>query len=139
MSDLRCGGCEDDACSDARIIRSQSALLLRTLRLNCLTTAYADLWAELYDDAWRDDALGRATGPASPPSSDVGPTWERDTPLRTEYERRAALVEIDALVAVWLGMDEDALDGHLPGRASRSSATTRTITWFDANGRKLAG
>ena len=27
----------------------------------------------------------------------VTPTWQRDTPLRTEYARRAALVEIDAL------------------------------------------
>ncbi|MFI2354548.1 hypothetical protein ACH5AG_07635 [Streptomyces anulatus] len=28
------------------------ALLLRTLRLNCLTTAYADLWQDLYDPTW---------------------------------------------------------------------------------------
>ena len=47
--------------------------------------------------------------PGLPPLGDVGPTWERDTPLRTEYARRAALVEIDALVAVWLGMDVEAL------------------------------
>ena len=78
-------------------------LLLRTLRLNCLTDAYADLWRELYDpslaaEGWvcdwpRLSALG-----------DVGSDWEWDTPLRTEYARRAALVEIDALVAVWLGI-----------------------------------
>ena len=30
-------------------------LLLRTMRLNCLTTAYADLWVEVYNDAWRTD------------------------------------------------------------------------------------
>ena len=45
------------------------------------------------------------TWPSLRPLADVGPAWERDTPLRTECERRAALVEIDALVAVWLGMD----------------------------------
>ena len=33
------------------------------------------------------------------------PDWTWDTPLRTEYARRAALVEIDALVAVWLGIE----------------------------------
>jgi hypothetical protein len=34
-------------------------LLLRTLRLNCLTTAYSDLRAELYEDFWRDRRPGR--------------------------------------------------------------------------------
>lgn len=29
-----------------------SGLLLRTLRLNCLTSAYSALWAELYDPTW---------------------------------------------------------------------------------------
>ncbi len=72
-------------------------LLLRALRLNCLTTAYADLWSELFEDAWRDEGW-TVNWPNIAPLSNVGPTWERATPLRTEYERRAALVEIDALL-----------------------------------------
>lgn len=74
-------------------------LLLRTLRLNCLSTAYADLWSELYEDVWRDERWV-VEWPDIASLGNVGPTWQRNTPLRTEYERRAALVEIDALVAV---------------------------------------
>ncbi|MFD5655041.1 hypothetical protein [Streptomyces sp. NPDC127039] len=39
----------------------------------------------------------------------MAPQWTRNSALRTERARRAALVEIDALVAVWLGVDADAL------------------------------
>ncbi len=34
----------------------------------------------------------------------VNRAWTRQTPLRTERVRRSALVELDALVAVWLGI-----------------------------------
>ena len=112
-------------------------LLLRTLRLNCLTTAYADLWAELYEDAWRDESWV-VDWPNIAPLGNVGPTWERATPLRTEYERRAALVEIDALVAVWLGITEEQLEAIYPARYP-VLGDYEDVTWFDATGRKLAG
>ena len=113
------------------------ALLLRTMRLNCLTTAYADLWAEVYDDAWRTDGWV-CDWPGLPPLEDVGPTWNRDTPLRTEGGRRSALVEIDALVAVWLGMDVEALIAIYQA-AFPVLNRYEEITWFDANGWKMAG
>jgi hypothetical protein len=112
-------------------------LLLRTLRLNCLTTAYADLWSELYDDAWRDETWTVGWSNIAP-LSDVTPTWQRVTPLRTEYERRAALVEIDALVAVWLGITEEQLEAIYPARYP-VLGDYEDVTWFDAAGRKLAG
>ena len=76
---------------------------------------------------------GSLTGLTSPPSASVGPTWERATPLRTEYERRAALVEIDALVAVWLGMTEEQLIAIYPARYP-VLGDYEDVTWFDANG-----
>jgi hypothetical protein len=114
-----------------------SALLLRTTRLNCLTTAYADLWAEVYDDAWRDDAWA-CSWDGLPPLAEVGPTWKYDSPLRTERARRAALVEIDALVAVWLGMDVDALIAMYNARFPVMNRFEESM-WFDADGWKLAG
>ena len=114
------------------------ALLLRTLRLNCLTTAYADLWAELYDDAWRDEHWACSTGPASRHWRRQ-PDVEHDTPLRTERERRAALVEIDALVAVWLGIDADAADRHLPRPLPGPRPTTRRSPGSTPTARKIAG
>jgi hypothetical protein len=113
------------------------ALLLRTMRLNCLTSAYADLWAEVYDDAWRSDDWV-CDWPGLPPLADVGPAWNRETPLRTERARRSALVEIDALVAVWLGMDIDALIAIYQA-AFPVLNRYEDITWFDANGWKIAG
>ncbi|MFF4272143.1 Eco57I restriction-modification methylase domain-containing protein [Streptomyces sp. NPDC001536] len=85
-----------------------SPLLLRTLRLNCLTRDYASLWEELFEPAWLTD---RWTDPKSPRPQiqAVEPTWSMATPLRTEYDRRMALVEIDALVAVMLGLTAEQL------------------------------
>ena len=114
-----------------------AALLLRTLRLNCLTIAYADLWAELYEDALRDESWV-VNWPNITPLGNIGSTWERATPLRTEYERRAALVEIDALVAVWLGITEEQLEAIYPARYP-VLGDYEEATWFDAAGRKLAG
>ncbi|MEU8651202.1 type II restriction endonuclease subunit M [Streptomyces sp. NPDC048737] len=85
-----------------------SALLLRTLRLNCLTRDYAPLWEELFTRAWLSD---RWTAPDSPRPAlqAVEQDWSMATPLRTEYDRRMALVEIDALVAVMLGLTAEQL------------------------------
>ncbi|MFC9164379.1 hypothetical protein ACFTZ8_26640 [Streptomyces fungicidicus] len=115
-----------------------SALLLRTLRLNCLTTAYADLWKELYDPTWSTQEPWALPWPGLQPLHDVTADWHRDTPLRTERARRSALVEIDALVAVWLGMDADALIAAYRGRFPVLQKY-EAVTWFDAEGWKLAG
>ncbi|MGH4029372.1 hypothetical protein ACQB60_10605 [Actinomycetota bacterium Odt1-20B] len=114
------------------------ALLLRTLRLNCLTSAYADLWQELYDTTWPAYEPWALNWPSMNTGlHDVAPTWQRNTPLRSEYARRAALVEIDALVAVWLGMDADALIAAYRGRFPVLQKY-EAASWFDAEGWKLA-
>ncbi|MFH9193037.1 hypothetical protein [Streptomyces globisporus] len=115
-----------------------SALLLRTLRLNCLTQAYADLWADLFDPAWPDRERWARDWPGLQPLDDVSPDWRPETPLRSERARRSALVEIDALVAVWLGMDADALLAAYRGRFPVLQKY-EAVTWFDADGWKLAG
>lgn len=57
------------------------ALLLRTLRLNCLTTAFADLWKELHDPAWADkEPWARPWPLMCTRLNDTTPTWQRDTP-----------------------------------------------------------
>ncbi|MEX0174478.1 hypothetical protein [Streptomyces sp. LMG1-1-1.1] len=115
------------------------ALLLRTLRLNCLTTAYADLWQELYDPKWSGyEPWARTWEHMTTELHAVTPTWQRDTPLRTEYARRAALVEIDALVAVWLGIDADTLITMYRARFPIMQDFD-SVTWFDSTERKIAG
>ncbi|MGW3114296.1 hypothetical protein [Streptomyces sp. NPDC001091] len=115
-----------------------SALLLRTLRLNCLTTAYADLWQEQFDPTWPTREPWALPWPGLQPLHHVTPDWRPDTPLRTERARRSALVELDALVAVWLGMSADALIAAYRGRFPVLQKY-EAVTWFDADGWKLAG
>jgi len=114
-----------------------TSLIVRILRLNCLTTAYADLWTELYEDAWPAERWV-VDWPDIATLGHIAPAWERATPLRTEYERRAALVEIDALVAVWLGITEEQLEAIYSARYPVLS-DYEEFTWFDAAGRKIAG
>ncbi|MEV7137847.1 class I SAM-dependent DNA methyltransferase [Streptomyces tauricus] len=115
------------------------ALLLRTLRLNALTTHYAPLWAELFDPRWagyEDWAAPNWPG-LKPLAAGLKPTWEYTTPLRTEHERRAALVELDALVSVWLGITADQLAAIFKSRYPQLY-DYEAATYFDANGRKIA-
>ncbi len=90
----------------------ESALLLRTLRLNCLVRPYAPLWEELYDNSWQEDSWVPGVGvdyAGRTRLGEVGPKWEWATPLRRAADRRQALVEIDAIVAIMLGITADEL------------------------------
>lgn len=115
------------------------ALLLRTLRLNALTNHYAPLWTELFDPRWAgyEDWANPDWPHLKPLAAGLKPTWEYSTPLRTEHERRAALVEVDALVAVWLGITADQLAAIFNSRYPQLY-DYESATWFDANGRKIA-
>ena len=112
------------------------SLLLRTLRLNCLTEAYSDLWNGLYDPAWQVERWA-FDWPRLTSVGNVGGDWGWATPLRTEYARRAALVEIDAMVAVWLDLE---IEEFLAAYEARFSvlADHEEDMYFDSTGRKLA-
>lgn len=85
-------------------------LFLRTLRLNCVTGAYADLWRDCWTETYADDDwTGGATRGNRSVLGDVKPQWDADTPLRVAADRRRAQVEIDALVALMLGVTADEL------------------------------
>ncbi|MEU6784653.1 class I SAM-dependent DNA methyltransferase [Nonomuraea angiospora] len=83
-------------------------LLLRTLRLNCLTRDYAPLWQELFDEKWINDRW-TDFGKERIPLQEIAAEWNMSIPLRTDYDRRLALVEIDALVGLMLGLTADQL------------------------------
>ncbi|MGW3255373.1 class I SAM-dependent DNA methyltransferase, partial [Streptomyces fungicidicus] len=114
-------------------------LLLRSLRLNALTAAYAPLWEELFHPAWPGyEGWANPNWPnLKPLAGELQPAWEYKTPLRTEYERRAALVELDALVSVWLGITADQLVAVYKSRYPVLSDYESEM-YFDAMGRKIA-
>ncbi|SCF06411.1 hypothetical protein GA0070607_5085 [Micromonospora coriariae] len=113
-------------------------LLIRALRLNCITSAYAELWGELFPIASRASSWAVNWPGLDDLLDGVKPDWTMHTPLRSERGRRSALVEIDALVAVWLSID---IEGLLASYRSRYGvlANYESDTWFDRSGRKLAG
>ncbi|TNH22357.1 class I SAM-dependent DNA methyltransferase [Micromonospora orduensis] len=116
-----------------------SAALLRVLRLNCLTTAYAPLWQNIYDDRWRDTedwAVPWVELPEAQKLNDVERFWNGGVPLRTERARRSALVELDALVAVWLGIGDEALLSMYRARFPVLHEYESAM-WFDRNGRRI--
>ncbi|MFD3452886.1 class I SAM-dependent DNA methyltransferase [Streptomyces sp. NPDC058691] len=114
-------------------------LLLRTLRLNSLTSAYAPLWQELFRATWPgyEDWANPNWPNLKPLAGHLKHHWQYDTPLRTEYERRAALVELDALVSVWLGITADQIVAIYKSRYPVLSDYESEM-YFDAKGRKIA-
>jgi len=112
------------------------SLLLRGMRLNCLTSAYADLWSELHQPLWQDEQWAVAW-PGAEPLGDVNEQWAMGTGLRNELARRAASIEIDAMVAVWLGIDADTLVTMYRARFP-VLGRFEDASWFDAKGWKIA-
>ena len=82
----------------------------RALALNCLTTHYADLWQECWQDEFRDEQWF-GDDPRLDPSfwQNLTPDWTRHCALRTDFQRRWALVELDVLVARELGLTLEEL------------------------------
>jgi len=80
----------------------------RTLRLNCITSHYSDLWSELYKIDIRQDRFAK-NDPRLKSWETLTSNWQRDVALRTHFERRQALVEIDVLAAMALDLTLDEL------------------------------
>lgn len=77
-----------------------SRIALRTLRLNCLTEAYSELWAESWQKEFLEDLPILERHDERP----IGSEWTADTPLRRAEDRRNAQAEIDVMVAMMLGV-----------------------------------
>ena len=90
------------------------ALIARCLRLNCLSDAYRDLWVrvatgQICEDEWtsRDGRLCNDYELSWGELSDK--EWNWRTPVRTGFARRQAMLEIDVLTALAIGMSIDEL------------------------------
>ena len=111
----------------------RKALHARTLRLNCVTKRYADLWSEVWDASYKQEQWSIKDKRLAPWDT-LTEEWNHDTPLRNYFERRMALVEVDVLAAMALGLTLDELimmyEIQFPVLQQNENDT-----WYDRHGR----
>lgn len=112
-------------------------LVLRTLRMNCLTRVYEELWRGLYDPSWAHDTWTHSFG-GRPELGEVTPEWCRETPLRANLDRRQALVEIDAIIAIMLDITAEELCTIYRTQFGVLRKYEKAMR-FDAKGRQVPG
>ena len=105
----------------------------RVLTLNCLTGYYRDLWERNYSEEFKNDSWS-IQDPRLKPFSTLERVWSRNIPLRNDFERRQALVEIDVLVAMAMGFTLEDLQ-FMYQTKFRVLQNNEADTWYDSTGR----
>ena len=110
-------------------------IVYRALRLNCLTVHYASLWESCWSEAFND--VEPATSDVRAQSiygSTVSKTWNQDVPFKNDFVRRQALVELDVLSSLALGLTLDELLAMYKIQYPVLQNDEGT-TWYDVHGR----
>ena len=133
---LRKGDIYADTIEKLPLISSrQMEIVTRTLLLNAITQEYAELWNDCYrsemcDMKWskQDNRLSQSV------FEQLSSQWDPIYPLRSDYSRRQAMVEIDVLVALAMGMSLKQIISSYQMQFPILQQY-EADTWYDANGR----
>jgi hypothetical protein len=103
-----------------------------------VTQSYADLWKSSFSPAWRDDAFVAVSDIDPCALGDVDQIWSETVPLRRDYERWLAATEIDAIVALLLGLSaRQLIQLYRSQFGVLRKYESRMV--FDGKGRQIAG
>lgn len=113
----------------------ETEITARSLLLNCLTVHYSELWKKEYKEEFNELEWTKQDPRLKKDCFKIlSPQWDYSYPLRTDYARRQALVEIDVLVAMALGMTLQQLINiyQIQFYIMRGYEND---TWYDSKGR----
>lgn len=111
----------------------RNALYSRTLLLNCLTDHYSELWGSLWVDDYKQETWSIEDNRLVNFSS-LTQEWQWNTPLRNNYGRRHALIELDVITAMALGLDLQDLE-MIYNIQFPVLQQNEKDTWYDAEGK----
>lgn len=110
----------------------QKSLFCRTLLLNCLNSHYSSLWSELWDDSFIREKWSTFDNRLKSFDS-LTREWRATTPLVNYFERRYALIEIDVICAMALGITCQQLE-MIYNIQFPVFQQNENDTWYDAKG-----
>ena len=119
-----------DVCREIRPL-----IHMRVLALNCLTMHYSQLWRDSWNPQYRCDSWTKSDARLGREYfCGLNPHWVHKFGLRSDLERRQALLEVDVLISMVIGLTLEELISiyriQFPVMQQYECDT-----WFDSNGR----
>lgn len=114
----------------------ESGMAARILALNSLTISYSQLWGEVFERQFCSEKWSQPENSRLPAGffTQLKPAWSPEFALRSHYARYMALVELDTLVAMNVGLSLNELSLIYRIQFPVMQQYERD-TWYDANGR----